>query len=207
MGDRRNVRPQAAPALKCLKTATRSLEWAERLDRPAPGLSGKASRGYQKPQALAMGQGSEKFSAPTRSPGSDTPSPHSPHTSRRRSRRRSSSTSGKTKPRESKGKVAACARSTRPWSVGFRDPTRSLRPLAAVGRAGPGLPGDSAGPDVGLRKPTGEEGGTVDPVAGTRKGAPTEQSSDRRPPESRLTGESQHTRKGFVSLCLGLPRT
>lgn len=125
-GDRRNGRPQATPA-KCLNTATGSLEWAERLGRPTPGLSGKASRGHEKSQGLATGQGSEKFSAPTRSPGWDTPSPHSPHTSRRRSRRRSSSASGKTKPRESKGKVAACARSTRLWSIC----SRNLREVSA----------------------------------------------------------------------------
>ena len=173
-----NRRPPAAPAVKCLNTATGSPEWAERQGRPALGLSGKAGPGYEEPRGLATGQGGEKFSAPTRSPGWDTPSPHSPRTSRRRSQGPSSSASGKTKPRESKGTVAACAPSILPWSVCFREATRSLRPLAPVVRAGSGLPGNNGRPRVGLRKPSEKGGGPVDPVAGTRKGTRKKQSSD-----------------------------
>lgn len=149
-----NGRPPAASAVKGLNTATGSPERAQRLGRPALGLSAKAGRGHEEPQGLATGQGGEKFPAPTRSPGRDTPSPHSPHTSRRRSQGPSSSASGKTKPRESKGKVAACAPNTRPWSIRSRESTRSLRPLATVVRAEPGLPGNNGRPGEGLRNPS-----------------------------------------------------
>lgn len=146
------------PQLSRARAGEQPRRWA----RPAPGLSGRASRRSEKPQGPGTGRRSGKSSALTRSPGWDTPSPHSPHTWRRRERGRSSCTSGKAKPRES-WKMAACALSTRPLEYLVWEPSRSPRPLATVVKG-------TMGVSRAATRRTSETEGERAPSGGEREG-------------------------------------